>query len=176
MTTTLGSARAASGIRSTSIPPTTPSIAPTTAAAAIPVHSTTAPTTAIVGVTPTTNAVFGCSAPASPSSSLTPTISSVVNPDSINYAASGSFQILGTNLTNITEELLCPTQGTSGSSIILLKGPFSYSGTQANIYVPSGLVSGGIYDVRLVGNGLISGVSSSDRLFVADVLVGSAGA
>ena len=44
------------------------------------------------------------------------------------------------------------------------------------MYVPSGLVPGGIYDVRLVGNGLISGVSPSDRLFVADVLVGSAGA
>ncbi len=73
-------------------------------------------------------------------------------------------------------ELLCPAGSTSGPPIVISQGPFSFDGSELNLHVSGGLVSGGIYDVRIVANGAISAVNAGDRLFVAIAAGGSASA
>ena len=98
------------------------------------------------------------------------------NPQPQQYAPSGDFQISGTNLDNVSMELLCPAGSTSGPPIVISQGPFSFDGSELNLHVSGGLVSGGIYDVRIVANGAISAVNAGDRLFVAIAAGGSASA
>ncbi len=94
-------------------------------------------------------------------------VTGVDNPQPQQYAPSGDFQVYGTNLDNVSMELLCPAGSTGGAPIVISQGPFSFDGSELNLHVPGGLVSGGIYDVRIVANGAISAVDAGDRLFVA---------
>ena len=156
---------------------TAATLAPTTLAPTTIAPTTVAPTT--VAPTTTTTALpiavqFNCLSPGSVADSLTPTIAQVVSPVESAYSSAASVHLTGTNLGRyagttqvpITEALLCPSNGTAPSAITVTSG-FSWSGSQANIYVPTGLVAGGIYDIRVVVGGLISAVAPSDRLFVS---------
>ncbi|MDA8262628.1 MAG: hypothetical protein M0Z47_07330 [Actinomycetota bacterium] len=98
------------------------------------------------------------------------------NPQPQAYSPSGDFLVYGSNLNNVSMELLCPAGTTSGPPIVISQGPFSYDGSQLNLNVPGGLVSGGIYDVRVVANGEISPLGSGDRLYVAIAAGGGASA
>ena len=91
----------------------------------------------------------------------------MVNPSPTTYRASGTFLARGANLYGVTEEMLCPVPGSTGEPIYLTSGPFSWSGVEADIFVPGGLVSGGVYHVRVVARGIVSAESPLDRLFVA---------
>ncbi len=173
---TLAQAKAASNeTTAATLAPTT--LAPTTLAPTTIAPTTVAPTT--VAPTTTTTALpiavqFNCLSPGSVADSLTPTIAQVVSPVESAYSSAASVHLTGTNLGRyagttqvpITEALLCPSNGTAPSAITVTSG-FSWSGSQANIYVPTGLVAGGIYDIRVVVGGLISAVAPSDRLFVS---------
>ncbi len=100
----------------------------------------------------------------------------VVNPQPSTYSVSGDFQVFGSNLDHVTMELLCPAGTTGGPPIVISQGPFSYDGSQLNLNVSGRLVSGGIYDVRVVANGEISPLASGDRLYVAIAAGGGASA
>lgn len=174
-TTVGGASSAASAPSSASITtvtdPTTTMVtttAPTTTAAPV---TTAPPATSVTSVTP----AFSCASPGSAAASA-PVVTAVFNPQPQQYAPSGDFQIHGTNLSNVSMELLCPAGSTAGPPIVISQGPFSYDGTEVNLHVTGGLVSGGIYDVRVVANGEISALNSGDRLFVAIAVGGSASA
>ena len=171
--TTVGGANSAASAPSsasiTTVTDPTTTIVTTTAP-----PTTAAPATTVAPATSVTPA-FSCASPGSAAASA-PVVSGVSNPPPQQYEHSGDFQIHGTNLSNVSMELLCPAGSTAGPPIVISQGPFSYDGTEVNLHVTGGLVSGGIYDVRVVANGEISALNSGDRLFVAIAVGGSASA
>ena len=162
-------ASAPSSASITTVTDPTTTIVTTTAPPATVAPATTAAPPATVAP------AYSCSSAGS-GGGKAPVVTGVSNPQPQQYAPSGDFQISGTNLDNVSMELLCPAGSTSGPPIVISQGPFSFDGSELNLHVSGGLVSGGIYDVRIVANGAISAVNAGDRLFVAIAAGGSASA
>lgn len=126
-------------------------------------------TTTITSSTPLSPvAKFDCSTPGS-TSSAAPLLQQVQNPNPTNYQSSSEILLKGTNLAGLTEVLLCPAANTNESMIRLDAQSISGGENQVDVSVTNLLVAGAVYDVRVVANGMISGIVSTDRLYIAMV-------
>ncbi len=125
----------------------------------VPVPTTSPPATTSV-------VALDCGSPGT-STVNAPGVTEVDNPNPTNFEASSEILVKGINMSSLSEVLLCPTAGTTEPEILLGANDITGGINQLNLDVTNQLVSGAIYDVRIVANGMISNIVSSDKLYVA---------
>ncbi|MDA8277046.1 MAG: hypothetical protein M0Z45_02450 [Actinomycetota bacterium] len=140
-----------------------------------PIITTSAPpTTSTTTASTTTTAVasYGCSSPASTGTRAP--IVTAVNP--VFSGGGATVQILGSNLTQTSEVLLCPTASEQIAPITVPQSATTGASSQLNVNIASLPTPAVTYEVRIVANDKISPLSSSIVIAVPGIVTPSLGA